>query len=124
VDTAVTVEEDSPQWDCRRDGNRICGEGAVLPDGSLAVPGDYTQPELLARCDLLRPPEAPERLTVGVLVDDTHDQQRDGPPAYKGLTPAFINVDLPSLAGWPGKHVEINHLSSPGSPQLDTMWRW
>ena len=23
-------------------GNRICGPGAVLPDGSLAIPGDYT----------------------------------------------------------------------------------
>jgi len=34
----LTVEEDSPQWDCRRDGNRKCGEGAVLPDGSLAAP--------------------------------------------------------------------------------------
>ena len=43
VDT-VTVEEDSPQWDCRRDGNRKCGEGAVLPDGSLAIPGDYSNP--------------------------------------------------------------------------------
>jgi hypothetical protein len=53
VDTTVTVEEDSAQWDCRRDGNRMCGEGAVLPDGSLAVPGDYSTPELLARCDLL-----------------------------------------------------------------------
>jgi hypothetical protein len=44
VDTTVTVEEDSAQWDCRRDGNRMCGEGAVLPDGSLAVPGDYSNP--------------------------------------------------------------------------------
>ena len=39
VDTTV-----SPQWDCRRDGNRRCGQGAVLPDGSLAVPGDYSDP--------------------------------------------------------------------------------
>lgn len=23
-------------------GNRICGPGAVLPDSSLAIPGDYT----------------------------------------------------------------------------------
>ena len=38
VESTVTVEEDSPQWDCRRDGNRKCGEGAVLPDGSRAGP--------------------------------------------------------------------------------------
>ena len=44
VNTTVTIEEDSPQWDCRRDGNRICGQGAVLPNGSLAVPGDYSNP--------------------------------------------------------------------------------
>jgi hypothetical protein len=40
----VTVTEDSPQWDCRYDGNHICGVGAVLPDGSLAIPGDYSDP--------------------------------------------------------------------------------
>jgi hypothetical protein len=39
VDTTVTVEEeDSPQFDCRVDRNRICGIGALLPDGTLAVP--------------------------------------------------------------------------------------
>ena len=37
-----TIEEDESGWDCREMGNRICGPGAVLPDGTLAVPGDYT----------------------------------------------------------------------------------
>jgi hypothetical protein len=41
VDTTV-IYEDDPRWDCRFDGNRICGSGAVLPDGKLASPGDYT----------------------------------------------------------------------------------
>jgi hypothetical protein len=37
--TVVTIEEDSPQWDCRVDGNRVCGEG-----NSQGVPaGDYGQ---------------------------------------------------------------------------------
>jgi hypothetical protein len=40
----VTIEEDSPQWDCRTMGNLQCGPGAVRPDGSLAVPGDYSDP--------------------------------------------------------------------------------
>ena len=47
--TTVVIEEDSVDpitgrtfWDCRRDGNRVCGPGAVLPDGSLATPGDYS----------------------------------------------------------------------------------
>lgn len=36
------ITEDESGWDCRTMGNRICGPGAVLPDGSLAIPGDYT----------------------------------------------------------------------------------
>ena len=41
VDTTTTViEEDSPAWDCRVDGNRICG-----PDNAQGVtPGDYSDP--------------------------------------------------------------------------------
>ena len=42
VDTTTVVQEDSPQWDCRTMGNMVCGVGAVLPDGSPAVPGDYS----------------------------------------------------------------------------------
>ena len=42
AEPAPVIEEDSPQWDCRYDGNRICGVGATLPDGSLATPGDYS----------------------------------------------------------------------------------
>ena len=41
VDTTTvdTIEEDSPQSDCRVDGNRVCGEG-----NSQGVPaGDYGQ---------------------------------------------------------------------------------
>ena len=41
--TTTVVLEDSPQWDCRTMGNQLCGVGAVLPDGSPAVPGDYSQ---------------------------------------------------------------------------------
>jgi hypothetical protein len=36
------ITEDESGWDCRVMGNRICGPDAVLPDGSIAVPGDYT----------------------------------------------------------------------------------
>ena len=43
VDTTSTIQEDDPRWDCRVDGNQVCGAGAVLPDGSLAVPGFYGQ---------------------------------------------------------------------------------
>lgn len=35
------VEEDSPLWDCRTDGNQICGDGAILPNGEKAIPGRY-----------------------------------------------------------------------------------
>ena len=38
--TTVTIEEDDPAFDCRTMGNLRCGLGAVLPDGTLAVPGD------------------------------------------------------------------------------------
>ena len=38
AEPAPVIEEDSPQWDCRYDGNRICGVGATLPDGSHAIP--------------------------------------------------------------------------------------
>lgn len=33
--------EDTPAFDCRVHGNRICGPSAVLPDGTAAIPGDY-----------------------------------------------------------------------------------
>ena len=37
--TVVTVQEDSPQWDCTTMGNRICGIG-----NAQGVPaGDYSQ---------------------------------------------------------------------------------
>ena len=42
--TVVTVAEDDPDFDCRTMGNLRCGIGAVLPDGSLAAPGDYSNP--------------------------------------------------------------------------------
>lgn len=35
------VLEDDPSWDCRTMGNGICGPGAVLPDGSPVVAGQY-----------------------------------------------------------------------------------
>src|SRR6476620_2417059 len=44
VDTTTTVLEDDPAWDCRTMGNRVCGVGALLSDGSPAVPGDYSDP--------------------------------------------------------------------------------
>ena len=44
AERAPVIEEDSPQWDCRYDGNRVCGVGATLPDGKLAIPGDYSDP--------------------------------------------------------------------------------
>ena len=37
--TLVTLQEDSPQWDCTTMGNRICGVG-----NAQGVPtGDYSQ---------------------------------------------------------------------------------
>jgi hypothetical protein len=36
------IEEEESGFDCRVMGNRICGPGAVLPDGTSAIPGDYT----------------------------------------------------------------------------------
>ena len=37
--TVITVQEDSPQWDCTTMGNRICGVG-----NAQGVPaGDYSQ---------------------------------------------------------------------------------
>ena len=42
--SVVTVEEDDPAFDCRTMGNLRCGAGAVLPDGTLAIPGDYSDP--------------------------------------------------------------------------------
>ena len=42
--TVVTVQEDDPAFDCRVDGNKVCGPGAVLPDGTVATPGDYSDP--------------------------------------------------------------------------------
>ena len=45
VDVDFVAVEPGPRHSVRRrDGNRNCGDGAVLPDGSLAVPGDYTNP--------------------------------------------------------------------------------
>jgi hypothetical protein len=38
--TPARVTEDSPSWDCRRDGNRICG-----PGNAQGVPaGNYSSP--------------------------------------------------------------------------------
>jgi hypothetical protein len=34
--------EDDAAWDCRIHGNRICGPGAILPDGTHPYPGDYS----------------------------------------------------------------------------------
>lgn len=36
------IEEDESGFDCRTMGNRICGVGAVLPDGTFAIPGDWS----------------------------------------------------------------------------------
>ena len=36
------IDEDESGFDCRVMGNRICGPGAILPDGTSAIPGDYT----------------------------------------------------------------------------------
>jgi len=40
LDDVAPIAEDDPAFDCRAVGNLRCGIGAVLPDGSLAVPGD------------------------------------------------------------------------------------
>jgi hypothetical protein len=64
-DTTVVVEEDSPQWDCRYDGNRICGVGAVLPDGALAVPGSYADDNCWPGAVFCPGPGTPVDETVG-----------------------------------------------------------
>jgi hypothetical protein len=38
------IDEDESGFDCRVMGNLSCGPGALLPDGSLAAPGDYSDP--------------------------------------------------------------------------------
>jgi hypothetical protein len=38
------IDEDESGFDCRVMGNLRCGPGALLPDGSLAAPGDYSDP--------------------------------------------------------------------------------
>lgn len=35
------VQEDSPKWDCRYNGNRICGPYAKLPNGQRIGPNGY-----------------------------------------------------------------------------------
>ena len=62
----VTVEEDSPRWDCRYDGNRICGVGAALPDGSLAIPGDYSNDNCWPGAIYCPPAGSPADVTAGV----------------------------------------------------------
>lgn len=37
----AAVEEDDPAFDCRVHGNRVCGPGAFLPDGTAVAPGQY-----------------------------------------------------------------------------------
>jgi len=50
IDTTTVIEEDSvgpdgkSLWDCRAMGDSRCGPGTTLPEGSLAVPGDYSDP--------------------------------------------------------------------------------
>jgi len=44
LDDVAPIAEDDPAFDCRAVGNLRCGIGAVLPDGSLAAPGDYSNP--------------------------------------------------------------------------------
>ena len=38
------ITEDDSGFDCRVMSNLRCGPGALLPDGSLAIPGDYSNP--------------------------------------------------------------------------------
>ena len=61
----VTVEEDSLKWDCRVDGNKICGIDAVLPDGSRAIPGDYSDPTCWPGAIYCPPPGTPVDETAG-----------------------------------------------------------
>jgi hypothetical protein len=39
------IDEDESGFDCRVMGNLRCGPGALLPDGSLAARGDYSDPD-------------------------------------------------------------------------------
>jgi hypothetical protein len=36
------IDESEPGWDCRTMGNLRCGPGAILPDGTVAIAGDYS----------------------------------------------------------------------------------
>ena len=58
--TTTVIEEDSPAWDCRVDGNRICG-----PDNAQGVtPGRLLRPELLPAAIYCPAPDTPMDVTV------------------------------------------------------------
>jgi hypothetical protein len=61
----VAVAEDDPAFDCRTMGNLRCGIGAVLPDGSLAVPGDYSNPNCWPGAIFCPAPGTPVDETAG-----------------------------------------------------------
>jgi hypothetical protein len=66
AESAPVIEEDAPQWDCRYEGNRICGVGAALPDGSAAVPGDYSDDNCRPGAVYCPPAGTPVDVTAGV----------------------------------------------------------
>jgi len=94
------IEEDSPQWDCRYDGNRICGVGATLPDGSLAIPGDYGNDNCWPGA-IYCPPAAPRSTFDGgcgdLMTVQRIDPRRDLPAQVRqlnrGVMDMFIGAD-------------------------------
>ena len=94
------IEEDSPQWDCRYDGNRICGVGATLPDGSLAIPGDYGNDNCWPGA-IYCPPAAPRSTFDGGCgdlmtvqrIDPRRDLSAQVRQLNRGLMDMFIGAD-------------------------------
>ena len=58
------VMEDESGFDCRVMGNLRCGPGATLPGGSLAIPGDYSNPNCWPGATYCPPSDSPPDWTA------------------------------------------------------------
>ncbi len=58
------IDEDESGFDCRVMGNLRCGQGATLPGGSLAIPGDYSNPNCWPGATYCPPSDSPPDWTA------------------------------------------------------------
>jgi len=101
AEAAPVTEEDSPQSDSGYEGNRVCGVGATLPDGSRAVRGDYSDPNCWPGA-VYCPPVPRRHHGQGRLVIAQLNPRNLDPAvraANQQLLTAVINADLPSRVG-------------------------